>query len=86
MSSHHATDDAGTGEAAFPYSYGYKDPASVFRTVMATGCACPRVLHFSNPQVNYLGRVTGTGLQDNAQSINNVRNIVANFRVSRRSR
>ena len=86
MGSQHASDDSFTGEGAFPYSYGYKDPGFVFRTVMATGCACPRVLHFSNPQISFQGRVTGTELQDNAQSINNVRNFVANFRVSPRPR
>jgi peptidyl-Asp metalloendopeptidase len=81
MGSNHAPDDP-TGTGAFNYSFGYKDPNDVFRTVMAYDCSpsCPRVLHFSNPSVSYQGRVTGTSTQNNATSINNVRSVVANFR------
>jgi hypothetical protein len=70
---------------AFPYSFGYKNPSNLFRTVMAYDCpggGCPRPLHFSNPNVNYLGNPTGTATQNNARSINNVRTTVANFRSS----
>jgi hypothetical protein len=84
----HAREDP-TGTGAFSYSYGYKDTSSLFRTVMAYNCSsgCPRVLHFSNPAVNYNGRPTGVSSDlpnsaDNAQSLNNTRVTVANFRVS----
>ena len=83
MGSDHAPDDA-IGPAAYPYSYGYKDPLFRFRTMMAYPCTqpCTRILRFSNPRIPYNGRPTGTALQDNAQSINNVRQTVANFRAS----
>ena len=43
----------------------------------------PRVLHFSNPNVNYGGAPTGTAAQhDNARSINQTASTVANFRQS----
>ena len=82
MGSAHAPEDGGSGY--YPYSYGYKHPSNLFRTVMAYDCrgsGCPRVLHFSNPNVNYAGAPTGTAVQhDNARSINNTANTVANFR------
>jgi cysteine-rich repeat protein len=48
---------------AYSWAYGFQDPEGDFRTVMAigTGCPspCPRVAHFSNPDVLYLGDATG---------------------------
>lgn len=81
MGCNHAPADP-TGTGAFSYSFGYKNPSSVFRTVMAYDCSpsCPRVLQFSNPNVTYQGLVTGTSTQNNATSINNVRTVIANFR------
>ena len=81
MGSSHAPEDGGSG--LYPYSFGYKHPSNLFRTVMAYDCpgGCPRVLHFSNPNVNYSGAPTGTVAQhNNALSINNAANTVANFR------
>lgn len=82
MGSSHAPEDGGAG--FYPYSYGYKHPGRLFRTVMAYDCpsgGCPRVLHFSNPDVSYSGAPTGTAVQhDNARSIDNNANTVANFR------
>ena len=82
----HAREDP-TGNGAFNYSFGFKDPNSVFRTVMAYNCSpsCPRVLHFSNPAVGYNERSTGidpaqSNSAHNAQSLNNSRVTVANFR------
>ena len=80
--SHHAPEDDASG-ALFPYSYGFKDAARGFRTVMAYECAerpCPRVLHFSNPEVMQNGGPTGTQWQNNTQSINQAALTVANFR------
>lgn len=83
MGSLHAPEDGGSG-ALYPYSYGYKHPGNVFRTVMAYNCpgsGCPRVLYFSNPSVMYSGLPTGTAAQhNNALSINNARNTIANWR------
>jgi hypothetical protein len=85
---HARTDPVGSG--AYPYSFGYKNPAHLFRTVMAYNCpvSCPRVLHFSNPNVSYAGKVTGVSelnVDDsahNALSLNNTRTTVANWRQS----
>jgi len=72
----------------YDYSYGYQDPGSDFRTVMAYGCPtsyCPRVAHFSNPNVNYQGKPTGivdtaVDSADNAKSINLRRVAMAGYR------
>lgn len=80
----HAPDDT-ESVGAFSFSYGYKDPASRLRTIMAYACTpvCPRVLQFSSSEATFNGLATGTASQDNARSINQVRSIVANFRPSR---
>lgn len=81
----HAPEDA-NAPTAFPYSYGYKDPGKQFRTVMAYDCptGCPRVLHFSNPAVIYVGRPTGTSaLNNNALTLNQTIGTVAGFGASR---
>jgi hypothetical protein len=83
---HARADTVGTG--AYSYSYGYKNPANLFRTVMAYNCpvSCPRVLHFSNPNVTYGGNPTGISeafpstSAYNALSLNNTRVTVANWR------
>ncbi len=87
-----AHDRANSSVGAYPYSFGYQDPVGSFRTVMAYACStgsCPRVRHFSNPNVTYAGRPTGIAYEvnpnmaaDNARSMNNVRTTVANWRVS----
>lgn len=83
MGSTHAPDDPST-LPVFAYSYGYKHPGGLFRTVMAypTGCDCPRVLHFSNPGATFGGASTGAPFQNNALSLNNTRATVASFRLS----
>jgi hypothetical protein len=84
MGAHHAPEDGAAG-AMFPYSYGFKDPARGFRTVMAyscTGVACARVLNFSNPAVAQNGGPTGSPSQNNARSILEAAPTVANFRQS----
>jgi hypothetical protein len=82
LGSHHAPEDGAFG-ALFDYSYGFKDAARSFRTVMAYDCAgapCGRILSFSNPRLTHDGGPTGTLLQDNARSINDAASVVANFR------
>jgi peptidyl-Asp metalloendopeptidase len=95
MGLNHARRDP-TGSGAYSYSYGYKHPGDAFRTVMAYCCGyetgtcrpgCPRVLHFSNPDVLYLGNPTGVSQASassayNALSLNNTRVTVANWRQS----
>jgi peptidyl-Asp metalloendopeptidase len=83
MGSAHAPEDGAGQSSLYPYSFGYKEPSSLFRTVMAYNCTsgCPRVLYFSNPNVSYGGAPTGTGLQhDNARSINQAASTIANWR------
>ena len=86
MGSHHDPTNA-SGVPLFDYSYGYCDPSRRFRTVMATSCpsgSSARILHFSNPQVNDAtsGAITGAQFQNNATSINNAAQTVANWRQS----
>jgi hypothetical protein len=88
MGLNHARSDP-TGTGAYDYSYGYKDPGSAFRTVMAYNCpaSCPRVLHFSNPAVSYAGKATGVSAASpssahNALSLDGTRATVAGFRDS----
>ncbi len=83
MGSAHAPEDGASQASLYPYSFGYKNPSNLFRTVMAYNCTagCPRVLHFSNPSVSYGGATTGTSVQhDNARSLNNAANTIANWR------
>ncbi len=86
---HARADYASLPSGAFPYSFGYKDPGNLFRTVMAYNCpvSCPRVLHFSNPNVTYGGNPTGVSEVSlssayNALSLNNTRVTVANWRLA----
>ena len=88
MGLNHARSDP-TGTGAYSYSYGYKNPSNLFRTVMAYNCpaSCPRVLHFSNPNVTYGGNPTGVSQTSassayNALSLDNTRVTVANWRPS----
>ena len=56
------------------YSYGYRSPEHGFRSIMAYNCAadeyCPRIAHFSNPNVTYNGFPTGSDHANNARWIN----------------
>ncbi len=92
MGSHHDRANA-NGSGAFDYSYGYQAPDNSFRTVMAYNCSggCPRVNHWSNPNVDYNSQPTGiidTSPQSafNAKSLNNTAFTVANFRQSQSSK
>ena len=70
--------------ASYPWSFGHSVNGS-FRTIMAyDGCSsgCPRVLHFSNPDVLYNGVPTGVKDQrDNAWTGDLVGPLVASFRA-----
>ncbi len=83
MGSNHAPEDGVESSPLYPYSFGYKNPGNLFRTVMAYNCPvnCTRILHFSNPSVSYNSQSTGTAAQhNNALSINNARSTIANWR------
>src|SRR5574337_298264 len=66
--------------AVFNYSKGYVFPP--YMSVMATSGGT-RVSHFSNPDITYLGLVTGTNTANNAQSITKVKLTVSQFRDSK---
>ncbi len=68
----------------FDYGHGYYSVSGGWRTVMsygATGCACPRINFWSNPNKTYNGRVMGTAaVANNARLLNERAAIVAAFR------
>ncbi len=70
--------------ASYPWSFGHYVNGS-FRTIMSYDVctvSCPRVLHFSNPDVLYNGMPTGVlDQRDNAQTGDLTAAIVANFRA-----
>lgn len=76
----------GRAAAVRPYAFGYRDPG-YFRTIMSYSCTddnlayCVRVGHFSNPDVNYNGRVTGlNNTEDNARVLDESSYIAALYR------
>jgi len=78
--------ESATHTPAFPYAFGHYVNGS-FSTVMsfASSCGqgCPRVPHFSNPQVFFNNQPTGIpDARDNARALNNTAETVANFRYS----
>lgn len=70
----------------FPYGFGHYVNGS-YRTVMSYVDPCPagctRRPYFSNPAVSFSGVPTGIAdARDNARSINNLADVVANYRYS----
>lgn len=85
---HHDHDHA-TWDGAFPYSHGYQSVSGAFRTIMAYDCpgGCPTSNYWSNPDVTLFGEPTGIDYAvdplraaDNVESMEQVADIVANFR------
>jgi hypothetical protein len=76
----HAPEDPNT-RGAFSYSFGYRDAAAGFRTIMAYGRE-RRVPHYSSPRIDFEGFPTGTPRQDNARTIQRLRTTLARFRPS----
>lgn len=75
--------------ASFPYGYGHYVNGN-YRTVMsyADPCTsgCTRRPYFSNPTIVYSGEPTGIDNQrDNARSMENTSDVIANYRYSGRS-
>lgn len=84
MASHHNPENGGT--ATYPYGYGHYVNGS-YRTVMSYSdpctSGCTRVPYFSNPNVIFNGQPTGIdNARDNARSINNTADWIANYRYS----
>jgi hypothetical protein len=77
---HHDPANA-SGTPSYSYAYGFQDPSGAFRTVMSYGGAT-RVQQFSNPNVFYGDRPTGTANQNNALALNRTAATVASFRSS----
>ncbi|HOW71508.1 MAG TPA: M12 family metallo-peptidase [Phycisphaerae bacterium] len=85
MGCRHDRENAGT--CGLGDAYGYREALSGgFRTVMAYTPGV-QILHFSNPEVLYDGRPTGTALDQakptcNARAINQNATTIANWRIS----
>lgn len=84
MASHHNPENGGT--PTFPYGFGHYVNGS-YRTVMSYSdpctSGCTRVPYFSNPSVVFNGQPTGIdNARDNARSINNTADWIANYRYS----
>jgi len=76
--------DPDNGSGTFSYSHGHR-VVGEFRTIMSYACArtaCPRVLHYSNPDVSHSGHATGTADSDNARAFDDSAHIVAAYRSS----
>lgn len=86
LGAHHARDDDDQlYNWPFDYSYGHK-VNGVARSLMSYDCKpqanCPRLLQFSNPNLDFLGHPgvrSGTRTNDNARSLNNMAPIVAAY-------
>ena len=76
------------------YNYGYRDPASQFRSIMAYSCkvgscdyvsgtnGCNRVQMFSNIEYTYAGKAIGSSIANNARVINENRVAIAGYKSS----
>ena len=80
----HDPANAGISPAAASYDWSFgHNVAGSFRTIMSYNCPspCPRVLHYSNPEILYNGQPTGiVNQRDNAQTGDLTAPIVAAFR------
>ncbi|MGH7886919.1 MAG: M12 family metallo-peptidase, partial [Candidatus Binatia bacterium] len=78
-----ANSSATSASASYDWSFGH-NVAGSFRTIMSYNCPspCPRVLHYSNPDILYNGQPTGiVNQRDNAQTSDLTAPIVAAFRA-----
>eukprot|EP00916_Digyalum_oweni_P012258 GHVL01020308.1.p1 GENE.GHVL01020308.1~~GHVL01020308.1.p1 ORF type:complete len:701 (-),score=116.68 GHVL01020308.1:253-2355(-) len=83
MGSAHDRDSATYSPSFRSYSFGYRHcVSSGWRTVMAYSCAgaSQRVPYFSNPNIAYLGKETGSYEADNARSLRESMQLVAQYR------
>ena len=90
MGAHHDVFVAGTDTTLAAYSHGFVDLIGKFRTIMAypdqcsaAGLSCPKVPFFSSPDKTVGGRTVGNvATADNARTLGNTANNVANFRTA----
>jgi hypothetical protein len=87
----HHNREVNDGSGVYSYSHGYQQTGAnpPFRTIMAYNCSsgCTRLNYWSNPEVSVAGFPTGIvstapNSADNHLSLNNTRNIAANWRQS----
>jgi len=86
MGSQHNIEDA-SFQGVYPYSYGFRDLATSFRSIMSYNCpegSCyTRYPYFSNPDILVNGVVIGEeNTKDNARSINETKVAVSQWRTS----
>ncbi|MCP3921589.1 MAG: hypothetical protein GY714_03295 [Desulfobacterales bacterium] len=79
MGAHHDAAQPGTGWGS--YSKGFVDSDNNFKTIMAYGNET-RVGYFSDDTIKYGNNPVGSDIADNVRTLNETRNIVANFRSS----
>ena len=77
------------------YNYGYRDPASQFRSIMAYNCqvgacdyvsgtaGCNRVQMFSNVEYRYAGKAIGSSIANSARVINENRVAIAAYKPTK---
>lgn len=77
------------GVGVTPYAFGYQSASRSFRTIMSYDCpgGCPGINYWSNPRISYRGEPLGVDYAsnpgraaDNVRSMNEIRNVAANFR------
>jgi hypothetical protein len=79
MGSNHDPQNASSG--AYSYSFGFRTSNNQYRTIMAYSPGL-RIKRFSSPNVTYNGFVMGDNNQDNARSMNNASDTIANWRTT----
>ncbi len=80
----HGYDETPCTNGSERFAKGYQAPVESFRTVMDTG-AGTRILHFSNPSVDFMGQATGVAIgevdaADNATALMLAAPVVAKYR------
>jgi hypothetical protein len=81
----HDPDNAGSGCAAYSYSYGHRffgTDGVQYRTVMAYSPGT-RIPYFSNPSQTYQGTATGTSSRDNETTIDNTSQRSEDYQTTR---
>ena len=75
-----------TASPSYSHGYIYLNGQDSWRTIMAydnlcrdNGCSCPKILHWSNPNITYNGIATGDEISNNARIWNERVNTVSNF-------
>ncbi len=71
---------------SYTHGFVHLNGQNSWRTIMAyyylcrdNGCSCPRILHWSNPNITYNGIATGDEISNNARIWNERVNTISNF-------